>query len=244
MIKLSSTLELLVKFAKLTDEQYKAVLRDSNKLKELEDKSLLDNFYKARPDKTEKELLEEKTFRESIKKEPAKFTIGNPKVIEFIKSFGKETVPIDIIFRVVKSTMRTESLEEDDMKDLMEELRTYTLKDIIILFYKNVKYSDQSILKFIDDYEKLDILQEKERQMDRGMTLLPSCEKEEFNNLKLIVAEDLFVILNQINKISLLNVNGPIEDLMYNTLQESLKLRNSNLFDFIYNSSDDPKDIT
>jgi hypothetical protein len=240
MIKFSSTLDLLIKFAKLTDEQYKATLRDSNKLKQLEDNSLLDDFYKARPDKTENELSEEQSFRKSLKEE-SKISIKNPKVMAFIKSFGMETVPIDIIFRVVKSTIRTESLEEDEMKDLMEHLRSHTLKDIIELFYKNVKHSDNSLLTFINDYENLDILEDKKRQAEKGMELFSLSDNQNLDYLKAKVADDLFLVLDQINKISPLDINLPIEDVMFNKLEESLNLRNSNIFDFIYNPSEELK---
>lgn len=238
MLKFNKTLDLLKKFSKLTDEQYKAILRDSNKISLLDKANLLDEFYKARPDKTEKDLLDQLAFQKTIQTELPKFTINDPKVLNFLKEYGRQSIPRDILFRIGKMSIRAESLDNDNLREFMDNLSNYNLTDILEMYYQRVKYSNENVLTFIDDFQELDELQDKKEQAERTMQVLPYQDEDRISLLNMKISQNLFIILDQISEISPTKGDLPIEDIVWKKLQESLALRKSNIFDFVFENKD------
>lgn len=228
MDKLSSTIDLLKKFSKLTDQQYKQILNDSSKLKVLDENNLLDDFYKARPDKSYEELLQDYEFKKSLSDAPVK--IEDPTVVEFIKDFGNESIDIELLENLRKYVGRLESFDESEIYRLIDSLWGLKLKDIINLYYKNIRQITPALYHFIDAYKKLDKLLVDTRS-DRF-----EYQEQLVKAYQQIVVEKAFIIFQQINKISKLDTDKPFQDLVLSKIEESLKLRDSNLFDFIFSS--------
>lgn len=245
MLKTSKTLKLLKKFSKLTDEQYKSILSDPAKIKELDQSNLLDSFYKSRPDKTEKDLIEQLNFQRSIKNEAPKFTINNPKVLNFLLVYGKLTLPRDILFRIAKhiipanEVLYSESIEKNQFVEFMDNLSEFTIENIIKMYYKVVKYSDKNVLEFIDAFEELEDLEYKKEITERGMGLFSDVDQKSIDQLKKKVSNILYVILDQINEISAMKSNIPLEGIAYKQTEESLKLKQSDMFDFVFENKPD-----
>lgn len=233
MLKFSKILDLLKKFSKLTDEQYKSILSDPSKIKLLDQSNLLDSFYKSRPDKTEKDLIEQLNFQRSIKDEAPKVSINNPKVLEFISVFGNMFLPRDILFRIAKAIIpASESIEKNEFIEFMDDLSKITIKDIIEMYYRLVKYSDKNILEFIDNFEKLEDLEYEKEIAGRSMKLFT--EQKTIDELKKKISNVLYVILNQVNEMSSMKSDLPLEDIAYKQMEESLNLKQSDIFDFVF----------
>jgi len=229
MLKFSKILDILKKFSKLTDEQYKSILSDPSKIKQLDQSNLLDSFYKSRPDKTEKELIEQLNFQRSIKEEIPKVSINNPKMLEFISVFGNMYLPRDILFRIAKSIMSSSKTMGEESKDqfneFMDDLSKYTIKDIIEMYYKAVKYSDKNILEFIEIFEKLEDLEYSKEIAERSMNLFSEADQKSIDELKKKLSNVLYMILNQINEMSSIKSDLPLEDIAYKQMEESLNLK-------------------
>ena len=250
MNKLSEVTDLLMKFSKLTDQQYNQILKDSNKIKQLEQVNLLDSYYRSRPDKTEKELMDQINFQKSIKKEPSKISINNPKVLNFISVFGNMNLPREILFRIAKAVIPadeviySESISENRLVRFVNILSDFKIKDIIDSYYKFVKYSDKNIIDFIDYLEELEDLNYKKEKAEINNQSFSKEDQNSINELTKKVSKILYVILNQINEISNIKIEQPLEDVVLKKLEESLKLKQSDMFDFVFeNNSNYPEKI-
>jgi hypothetical protein len=121
----------------------------------------------------------------------------------------------------------------------MDDLSKYTVKDIIEIYYRVVKYSDKNILEFITDFEKLEDLEYKKEMTERNMNLFSKEDQNSIDKLKKKISNVLYIILNQVNEMSSINSDLPIEDIAYKQLEESLKLKQSDIFDFVFEDLSD-----
>jgi len=214
----SNLYKLANKFAALSDEQYKSILRDPKLLQFLDKTNKLDEFYKSMPEVPLTEI-EERINRMSkgIAKMKERKLPEEMKV--FIDNNGSNQIPIDLLQQIRSNILEDESYSEKESYTYFKYIEDITYSEFLQTYLKSPYYSDLKLKKFLDDYKKYKELLYKESLNERENILL--------GMLKLDLVKTLVVMMKSIFS------TESVETEINNNLIEAERIRKSDDFDFL-----------
>lgn len=202
---------IILKLAKLNDDQYMQIYKNPYLKQKLDDKDLLNLFYQALPEETEKEIQEFYIMYEK-EQQIKKTKIEDPEIIKFIelnknKYFDKKIlVGFDSYIRK----------REEMTGSLVSEVEFYLNRRVTEIIYDYIDTPNANIniiKKFIEEYNNL--------------LNYNGSDEEELQN----IYSRFFNVIYNIS--AYIYTAKEIYNINFNKTKKALELRQSNIFDFV-----------
>lgn len=210
----ASAILSLIKEAKITDDQYKKIYNDMQLKQKLYENDLADQFFKAMPLLSEKQIETEIQKLNQNKEEFIKDIQNEGAIInEFLSKFGNIVIG-NFISRYMNHVIMEVGQEEGSIEELSPTLR----------YYMHAK-----LLNFIEDYTYITKDTNSIKQFCQLVdTLTKENNPEKKNKLIKLIGNLFFRMVNYMNS------SETVKDSTKENLLEADKIRKSDTFDFLF----------
>lgn len=215
----SKLYKLAKKFAALTDEQYKTILRNPQSLYLLDKYDKLDDFYSSMPD-TPLASIEERLSGISKAIEEKKERQPSEEIQKFIESDGDRQIPIDLMKEIKGDILsKDETYSDKESYNYSQYIENITFENFILDYLKSAYCREDKLKKLVSNY-----MEYKELSFDDELG-----EKDKYilGELRLNLVQMIITIMKSIF------ATGSVEDSAKNSLIKAYKLRKSDYFDFL-----------